>query len=98
MITSGDYVTYGNSAYYRYSGSCTAPSNILGTISDYLELFSPGASGFNCSGITYSSTTACSGRVANYYYTFTNQQSSPGNWGDNSEPILPTGNYSYKRT
>jgi len=96
-ITSGYYRANNNTVF---SGTCNAASDIQGTFASTLSLYSAGTGTGQvlCSGTTYYVSATCSGRWAGFYYTFTNVGSAPGNFGDGGEPILPTGNYSFKRT
>ena len=95
-ITSGHY----RAASLSIVGTCDAASDIIGTFSTNLFLYSAGTGTGQvlCSGTTYYISATCNGRYAAFYYTFTNVGSAPGNFGDGGEPILPTGNYSFKRT
>ena len=96
-VTSGDYRANNNTSFV---GTCNAASDISGSFASTLSLYSAGTGTGQvvCSGTTYYVSATCSGRYAGLYYTFTNVGSAPGNFGDGGEPILPTGNYSYKRT
>jgi len=94
-VLSGDYTNFGT-----FSGTCDAESVVGASPTTELRQFGPGTGppSYLCSGTTYKVVSTCNGRYAHTFYTFTNAGSSPGNFGDAGEPILPTGNYSYKRT
>ena len=98
-ITSGEYATNQIGIGIRRIGTCGAASDIIGTNQSSLALWAAGsgASQRNCGGTTYYIVATCSGREATSYYTFTNQGSSPGNFGDDQDAVVPTGIFSFKR-